>query len=78
MGGVAVSKGADEVTTKLAIVINEQRLRQLMLEFLREQNYDDSELLYQLKFSEFMLWLQRRQQGGGSDGNEAKMQHRGL
>lgn len=55
---------------KLAIVINEHRLRQLMLEFLREQNYDDEELLYQLKFSEFMLWLQRRQQGRDSDGEK--------
>lgn len=57
------------MSARLAIVINEQRLRQLMLEFLSECGHDGKEnLMYELKFSEFMLWLQRKQRGGDTDG----------
>lgn len=66
-----------QVSTKLAIVINEQRLRQLMLEFIAERtnlSSDDDTLRRRLLFSQFMLWLQRYQRGERAGYGEREMQ----
>lgn len=71
MGGVGVFAKEVAVSTKLTIVINEQRLRQLMLEFVAERSEfssDDDTLRRQLLFSDFAIWLQRKQRGESTDG----------
>ena len=53
------------MSTKLAIVINLDRLKQLLLEFLAEReefSSDDDNLKRQLLFSEFLSWARKRQE----------------
>ena len=49
------------MTTKRATVIDLDRLKQLMLEFVAERGSDEDTLYRQLLFSEFVEWLRRRQ-----------------
>jgi hypothetical protein len=51
------------MTTKLAIAIDLDQLRELMEEFINEYPPDSPSVVeYQWRFSTFLFWLQRRQE----------------
>lgn len=45
-----------------AIVINLDRLKELMLDYLAERGYDEADDLRRLTLSDFVLWLRHKQE----------------
>lgn len=64
------------MSAKLAIVINLDRLKELLLEFLAERaefSSDDDNLKRQLLFSEFLSWARKCQMKEATNGNQTEV-----